>query len=278
MTRLVALAFLYAGIAGSGVTNVLHGYGMSISVPAGWHARVTHGLVRVWGEGLRFEIRESTPTERSDPFFRRRQVPTLRSRDFHVTEHHLGFTLSGRQFALLPFSAQRPAPAAIRAANAILRSFTARRGHFYGQSLPPARFPAEPGWFVGARGGKLLAEGGQTETWAATARYRDPPLQLPPVRTLRRLAPGGIIIWVSLSRDSAVRLPLSNSFHIRRRLISNSFEGLPAGIGLYRATVRRPAYDIDVWVFFKSVRPGPGVIARARAELNRLRLPAWPAG
>jgi hypothetical protein len=179
---------------------------------------------------------------------------------------------------LLPLPAQRPAPAAIRAANGILRSFTVKRGNFYGQPLQPARFPAEPGWFVGARGGKLLAQGGQTETWAATVPYRDPPLQYSPDRTLRRLAPDGIIIWVSLSRDSAVRLRPSNSLHIRRSLISNNFEGLPRGIGLYRAVVRRPAYDIDLWVFFKSVRPSSRVIALAQAELDRLRLPAWPAG
>jgi hypothetical protein len=103
-------------------------------------------------------------------------------------------------------------------------------------------------------------------------------LQLPPVRTLHGLRPGGVIIWVSLSRDSAVRLRPSNSLHIRRRLISNDFEGLPRGIGLYRATVRRPAYDIDLWVFFKGVHPSARVIAGAQAELDSLWLPAWPAG
>src|SRR6266540_7530009 len=107
MTRFVALAFLFAGVAGSGAANVLHGYGMSITIPPGWHGRITHGLVRVHGEGLRLEIRESTPEARPDPFFRRRTVPTLHATDFRSAEHHLGFTLSGRQFALLPFPAQR---------------------------------------------------------------------------------------------------------------------------------------------------------------------------
>lgn len=277
MARLVVLAFLVAGVAGSG-GRVLHGYGMSVTLPPDWHGRISHGLVRVRGEGLRFEIRESSPGARPDPFFHRRTVPTLHARDFRSSEHHLGFTLSGRDFALLPFPTQRPAPSAIHAANGILGSFTVKRGRFYGQSLVPARFPVEPGWFVGARGGKLLAEGGQTETWAATVRYRDPPLQIPPVRTLRSLAPDGVVIWVSLSRDSAVRLRPSNSLHIRRRLISNDFEGLPRGTGLYRATVRRPAYDIDLWVFFRGVRPSTRAIASAQAELDRLRLPAWPAG
>lgn len=278
MARLVAVAFVFAGLTGSGTPTALHGYGMSITIPPGWHGRITHGLVRVRGEGLFFEIRESTPEARPDPFFRRRTVPTLHATDFRSAEHHLGFTLSGRQFALLPFPAQRVTPSAIRTANDVLRSFTAKPGRFYGQALPPARFPMEPGWFVGARGGKLLAEGGQTETWAATVPYRDPPLQIPPHRTLRRLAPDGIILWVSLSRDSALRQRPFNSLRIRRRLISNNFEGLPRGIGLYRAVVRRPPYDVGLWVFFKSVRPAPRTIARAQTELDRLRLPAWPAG
>jgi len=160
----------------------------------------------------------------------------------------------------------------------VLRSFTIKRGHFYGQSLPPARFSVKAGWFVGARGGKLLAQGGQTETWAATVPYRDSPLQIPPTRTLRQLPADGVIIWVSASRDSAIRLRPWNSLHIRRRLISNDFEGLPRNIGLYRALVRRPAYDLDLWVFFKTVHPAARVITRAQAELDRLRLPAWPAG
>jgi hypothetical protein len=82
----------------------------------------------------------------------------------------------------------------------------------------------------------------------------------------------------SLARDSALRSRRWNSLHIRRSLIGNNFEGLPRGIGLYRATVRRSAYDIDLWVFLKTVRPAQCGIARAQAELDRLRLPAWPAG
>jgi hypothetical protein len=251
---------------------------MSITIPPAWHGQITHGLVRVPGAGLRLEIRESTPQARPDPFFRRRTVPTLRAADFRSTEHHLGFTLAGRQFAVLPFPSQRPSPATIASVNTVLHSFTVKPGRFYGQPLPPARLPAAPGWFVGARRGKLQAEGGQTETWAATVPYRDPPLQIPPHRTLRQLPADGIIIWIMLSRDSAVRLRPFNSLHIRKQLISNNFEGLPRGIGLYRATVRRRPYDIDIWVFFKTVPPDLRAIARAQAELNRLRLPAWPAG
>jgi hypothetical protein len=69
-----------------------------------------------------------------------------------------------------------------------------------------------------------------------------------------------------------------NSLRIRPQLIDNSFEGLPSGIGLYRASVQKPGYGLDLWLFFKTVHPAPKVIARAQAELDRLWLPSWPAG
>lgn len=131
---------------------------------------------------------------------------------------------------------------------------------------------------MGARGGTLLAEGGQTETWggdsaiprstvAATARSHTSQAGARWSHHLGFPEPR--------QRRSAPTLELAS--HIRR-LISSNFEGLPPGIGLYRATVRRPAYDIDLWVFFKSVHPAPRVIAKAQAELDRLRLPEWPVG
>ncbi|MBA3735265.1 MAG: hypothetical protein H0W90_08715 [Actinobacteria bacterium] len=250
---------------------------MSLTVPAGWHASITHGLVLLRGKGVKLWIRETSPTRRPDPFFRRRAVPTLHPSDFRSVEHHLGFTLSGRQFALLPFPA-RPSAATLDAVNAALGSFTVKPGNYYGQRLPPARLPAQPGWFVGARGGKLLAEGGQTETWAATVPYRDTPTQIPPIHTLNRLPRDGVIIWVSLSRDSALRIRPVNSLRIRARLIGNNFEGLPPNIGVYGASVRKTGYDLDLRVFFKTVHPSANLIARAQAELNRLRLPVWPPG
>ena len=262
---------------GAGASHVIHGYGMSLTIPDGWNGAITHGLVRLHGVDLRIEIRESSPTKRLDPFFRRRVVPTLHASDFQSAEHHLGFTLAGRHFAVLPFPA-RPSRAAIDDANTALRSFTVKAGKYYGQPLPPARFPKRPGWFVGARAGELLAEGGQTETWAATVPYRDSPSQIPPHRTLNRLPRDGVIIWVSLSRDSALRQRPFNSLNIRRRMIESNFEGLPKGVGLYRASVRRAAYDVGLWVFFNTVNPSIDVVARAQAQVDLLRLPTWPRG
>jgi hypothetical protein len=212
-----------------------------------------------------------------EPFFRRRSVPALRASDFGV-EQHLGFRLSGRRFAILLPSPSRPSADAIDVANAALRSFTAKPGNYYGQRLPPARFPARSGWFVGAQSGKLYAEGGQTATWAASVPYRDPPFQIPPRRTLARLPNDGVVICIFLDRDSALRGGTVNSLRIRPQLIDNSFEGLPSRIGLYRTSVQKPGYGIDLWLFFKTVHPAPKVIARAQAELDRLRLPSWPTG
>jgi hypothetical protein len=251
---------------------------MSMNVPPGWHGSVTHGLVRLRGDGLRLWIRESSsPISPVDPFFRRRIVPTISASEFGV-EQHLGFRLSGRRFAILLPSPSRPSAAALDIANAALRSFTVKPGNYYGQRLLPARFPARPGWFVGAEGGKLYAEGGQTETWAATVPYRDPPMQIPPHRTLGRLPNDGIIIWVMLSRDSAHRTGPVYPLRIQPRFITNSFEGLRPGIGLYRASTGKTGYELDLWLFFKTVHPAPNVIARAQEELDRLRLPVWPAG
>lgn len=277
VARLLVFVVLVAVATGAGPSHVIHGYGMSLTTPDGWNGKITHGLVRLDGAGVRLEIRESSPTKRPDPFFRRRVAPTLRASDFRLREHRLGFTLAGRHFAVLPFPA-RPSQAAIDKANAALRSFTAKAGTYYGQPLAPARFPRRPGWFVGARPGELLAEGGQTATWAATVPYRDQPSQLPPHRTLSRLPADGVIIWVSLSRDSALQERPFNSLKIRRRMISSNFEGLPRGVGLYRASVRRTSYDVSLWVFFKTSHPTGHVIARAQAQVDRLRLPRWPRG
>ena len=274
----VAIALLVSSVACSASGAEIHGYGMSMKVPPGWHGTISHGLVRLRGDGLRLWIRESSSPETGpSSFFRRRAAPTLRPYDFGV-EQHLGFTLSGRRFAILLPSRSRPSANTLDTANAALRTFTVKPGHYYGQHLPPARFPERLGWFVGARGGKLYAEGGQTAAWAATVPYRDPPFQIPPYRTVARLPSDGVIMSVLLGRDSAHRPEPVNSLRIRPRLIGNSFEGLLPGIGLYRATVRRKGYGLDLWVYFKTVHPAPKVIARAQDELDSLRLPTWPAG
>jgi hypothetical protein len=51
MTRQILVSVALAGIAASAPVHVIHGYGMSIAIPQGWQGRITHGLVRVRGQG-----------------------------------------------------------------------------------------------------------------------------------------------------------------------------------------------------------------------------------
>src|SRR4051794_12826399 len=132
MVLAARLGALLAVAFAAGGAHTVHGYGLSLTIPNGWDGKITHGLVRLNGPGLRIEIREtSEPTTRSDPFFRRAGVPKLRASDFRSREHHLGFTVADRRFALLPLAAH-PSQQTIDAANAALRTFVVKRGTYYG--------------------------------------------------------------------------------------------------------------------------------------------------
>jgi hypothetical protein len=169
--------------------------------------------------------------------------------------------------------------------NRVLRSFTVMRGDFYPGTVPPARFPARPGWHLGTSGpGKIQAQGEQTESFAATVRYGDPANQLPPTKTVQRLGGDDILIWLGLSRDSRqpppayaneTRLPL----RIDRSRAFTNWEGNPNywRDSLYRQTAALPGqYDLDLWVFFGAAHPSEAVVARAQSMLNAVRLPRWP--
>jgi hypothetical protein len=205
------------------------------------------------------------------------------------------FCLSNRHFILFGDAGPDAARAqTVAAVNRLLASFTARRGDFYPGRVQPARFPAGSGWHVGSGGpGENAASGEQTESFAATVAYADAANDLPPIRTLRKLGPGGILIWVGLSRDS--RRPAPPAFghetplplRIDARAIFTNWEGNPrighgpypdnGRYGLYRQTAfRRGQYDLDLWVFFGAAHPSAAVVARAREELARTVLPVWP--
>jgi hypothetical protein len=173
-----------------------------------------------------------------------------------------------------------PSPATLAAADLALRSFRVARGDFYRGTVAPARFPARPGWHVGTGGrARVRAEGEQTESWAATVPWRDPPNQAPPHRTLARLPRDGIAIYLDLwrdSRDPSWANRLMNSLRIDPRKISGPFEGVPARFGLYRASVPHGRYTLDLWVFFGRAHPSRAAVRRAQAELDDVRLPVWP--
>jgi hypothetical protein len=189
-----------------------------------------------------------------------------------------GFCLAGRHFTAFVLSGSRPpATTALARAGVVLASFRAARGDFYPGTVAPARFRWARGWHVGTGGrARVRPQGVATTSWAATVPYRDPPFHVPPHRTLRALPRDGIAILLGLVHDSrGVGYERWNTLRIDRRRIEAGFEGVPSRFGLYRAVVPRRAYALDLWVFFGSAHPSRGVVARAQAEFDAVRLPDW---
>jgi hypothetical protein len=145
----------------------------------------------------------------------------------------------------------------------------------------PAQLPKPPGWHVGSA---RLQDAGcarcvQTESWASTVPYRDPPNQLPPWKTLAALRPAGLVVHVTRSWQPAEpawalrKRPL----RIVRTQIHANFEGntAPDRVSLWNASTWRNGSYVTVWVFFGSPHPGSRLIARAQAEIDRVKLAAW---
>ena len=279
-----------AALALGGTT--IHGFGMRIDLPPGWHGRVSHGNVAA----------ATFPIPRGDTGFGRATLRQMRRGDLLLLisewaplpgEHppclprrHApplsgpgSFCLSGRHFVVFK-RRRRPSARTIAQANEVLTSFRVRAGDFYPGRVQPARLPARRGWHVGTSGASPIGpSGAQTESWASTVPYRDPRNQLPPTRTLARLPRQGVLVWIGVSVDSRLAGPPPrgwNSLRIARRKIGSGFEGVPARYGLYRAFIPRPRYTLDVWVFFGTAHPTRRIVARAQAELDGVRLPRWP--
>ena len=263
----------------SGHVRSIHGYGMSMALPAGWHGSIGHGYLIARGDGLTLRIDEwqDTPQDREGFFYFRMRAPVhMRARNFGPRAAAPRFRLHGRYFVI--FANGRPTARALRHLNAALVSFGARRGDFYGGTLPPARFAARPRWHVAtSRAGRLLAQGGQTETAAATFPLGQHPFDVPPYR-VTRLPADGIVIVLTLSRSYPPWIGgrSHGSFHIDPRHVSTSFEGMPSTVSMYQAFTKSAAYDRSLYVFFGRPHPTRAQVARAQAELDSVRYPAWP--
>jgi len=148
-------------------------------------------------------------------------------------------------------------------------------------AAPPALFPHVAGWHLGSA--RLNAAGCprcvQTESWASTVRYADPPNQIPPHRTMARLRRDGIIIHVTRSWEpSAPRwVHQRHALRIRRAAIHPNFEGntTDGRVSLWQGATWRSGSYMSVYVFFGSPVPSAVTVARAQAELDAVRLPAW---
>jgi hypothetical protein len=324
MVRLLAVANVLVAVSVAGTAMLvgrgqaaahvvsLSRYGLSITLPAGWHGHLSQGVMAAatfpippgdTGFGTATERRvghkdvlvllseyEPLPGEHL-PCLPRTHAPSLRLADLRKSIRRptialANFCLSGRHFTLFgKAGADTLRRSVLSQVNQVLGSFTVRRGDFYPGTVPPARFPARSGWHVGTGGaGAIQAQGEQTETYASTVRYRNGPNDVPPVKTTQYLGRNDILIWLGLYRDSRRPPPAFNHetqlpLRINPSKIFTNWEGNPdyGRAGLYRQIAsRRGQYDLDLWVFFGSAHPSEPVVARAQTMLNAVQLPRWP--
>ena len=145
---------------------------------------------------------------------------------------------------------------------------------------PPARLPERGAWSVGSA--RLPTAGCarciQTESWASTTPYADPPNQLPPWHTLARLQRHGILVHLTRSWEPSPpawvfrKRPLT----IVRSAIHANFEGnADARVSLWSASTWRAGSYVTAWVFFGAPVPSAADVARAQAELDGTRFPTW---
>jgi hypothetical protein len=167
-------------------------YGMSITLPPGWHGRISRGAVqaatfplrpqasgwvheaetrRLAEEDVVVTLFETAPENTSPPINRSEYPPLtgplaleaagFESWDGITTDSkltgrgfgHKAFGLSGRLFvAFVETGSWPPAPAVLAGLNEVLGSLEVERGNFYPGIVEPSRFTPQPGWYVGDSG------------------------------------------------------------------------------------------------------------------------------
>lgn len=152
-----------------------------------------------------------------------------------------------------------------------------------GITAPPARLPATV-WHVGTA--RVVNPGCrgcvQTESWATTVAYRDPPDQLPPHRTMAVLARDGIIVHVTRAWEPSppVWMLARHTLRIGRAAVTASFEGntTRGRVSRWTGTTWRAGSYVSVWVIFGRGSPTSGQIRAAQAELDRALFAPWRIG
>ncbi len=147
-------------------------------------------------------------------------------------------------------------------------------------AAPPAVLPSSGAWHAGSAHVYAGCDRcDQTESWASTVTYRDPPNQLPPHRTMAVLGPSDIIIHVTRAWE-----PSPRSWMLRRRslrivpsAIHTNFEGntTHGRVSLWTGSTWRAGSYVTVWVLFGAPIPAAATVTNAQAELRVARLPVW---
>jgi hypothetical protein len=150
-------------------------------------------------------------------------------------------------------------------------------------TAPPARLPAG-GWHVGAKRISAVGCGGcvQTESWAATVAYRDPPNQLPPHRTMAALARDGVIVHITRAWEPSppAWMRQTHPLRITRAGTTASFEGntTRGRVSRWTGSTWRAGSYVSVWVLFGRPAPAAAQVRRAQAELDGAVYAPWRIG
>jgi hypothetical protein len=311
--RALVVAAVLAGLVGvSGTrTTPVRGSGIALRPPAGWHVRISRGLVEASTaplppRGRWVATRLSRSIHRGDVEFVLLEdrplpgVPFTRSvyrpgppRPFRSSEFRgppLGgsnpgrhgfarrnFSVAGRFFDLFVESGHAsPRASAVASLNAVVASLRFDRGSPYRGDVRAASFRPAAGWSVTSSGAAPLGPETVTTTVASTVPYRDGLRDFPPHRTLARLPSDGIIVVLDLvasNRDP----PIAAAGEPVRMRACGSFEGTPPTVAVCPlAGLANRRYALDGWVVYGRRVPTAAMRARARAELARLVLPRWP--
>jgi hypothetical protein len=145
--------------------------------------------------------------------------------------------------------------------------------------LAAAIFAAAPSWHAGhgpvhACVGVPASRCVEASSWAATVRLRDCANCLPH-RTLAVLPANGIVLQLTVAIEHSGFRPARARWPIRidRQDIVAGFEGISARYGVFNRIRRIGALEVSVWAFFGRAKPTAAQLARADAELARVRLP-----
>ncbi len=297
-------------------TRSLQRYGISVTLPDGWHGRLTRGTFEAATVPLGERVQQMPlgPDDvvvrlfefEADPEFFEEVERThhegmpkpFTSDQFEPPEpgghNSVGrgyarrnFALAGRTFDLFAeVGAPDPSAEVVASLNDLVASLEVRAGDFYPGTVEPPRFPATAGWHVGRHGAGDVRVTDYAQAWASTVPYRNEPRDLPPASTLETLPRDGILIWLGVARDN--RFPPTDELRDAPRVSvplqlgethgGPGWEGQVRDLSLYQLFGRVDGeYDINLWVFYGRPEPSPEQRAAAQAMLDGLVLPDWGA-
>jgi hypothetical protein len=142
--------------------------------------------------------------------------------------------------------------------------------------LPPPSLRPAVGWRTMSTGPMDTAQGAP-EVKAASDHGVSPAVLFNFFVGLRQLSRSGIVIWASTSgRGGATRVFTTSRWPVRLSSfrVDHGWEGQPAANVQQRLRwVVVDGWHLDVRVYFGTQHPSKRLLAKAQAELDRLRLP-----